>query len=143
MQRVIKRNEFEFRIDTAFDEVIQNCRLIKRKGMDGTWISDSIVAAYTQLHQLGHVHSAEAWQDGRLAGGLYGVQLGKIFFGESMFSKATNASKFAFIQLVETLKQQGVVLIDCQVYTAHLESLGARMIKRKKFIEMLGAQSFL
>lgn len=143
MRRIMKSNEFEFRVDTAFDDVIQNCSDIKRKGMDGTWISDEVVEAYTTLHKLGYVHSAEAWHSSKLVGGLYGVSLGKIFFGESMFSLKSNASKFAFIKWVELLKEQGTVLIDCQVYTAHLQSLGAGMIPREQFISILERYCFL
>jgi leucyl/phenylalanyl-tRNA--protein transferase len=141
MQRVIKKEEFTFKADTAFSEVIQNCGRVKRKGMDGTWISDDIIEAYTGLHYSGYAHSAEAWQGDKLVGGLYGLLLGKVFFGESMFNKATNASKFAFIKWVEVLKEKGVVLIDCQVHTEHLESLGARMIPREEFIEILREQA--
>jgi len=137
MQRIISREDFVFKVNTAFEEVIGNCSSVKRKGMDGTWITEDIVMAYTALHKLGYAHSAEAWQDGRLVGGLYGIKLGDIFFGESMFSKVSNASKFAFIELVGVLQQQGVKLIDCQVHTAHLESLGARMIPRALYIDML------
>ena len=137
MKQVIRRNEFEFKVDTAFREVINNCRAIEREGQDGTWITDTIVDAYTELHKIGYAHSAETWQNGELVGGLYGIKLGKAFFGESMFSKRSNASKFAFISWVEELKRQGVQLIDCQVYTEHLESLGARMIPRSEFIEIV------
>ncbi|MCW3123348.1 MAG: leucyl/phenylalanyl-tRNA--protein transferase, partial [Flavipsychrobacter sp.] len=137
MRQVIKHKEFEFRVNTAFEDVIHNCSAITRNGMDGTWITNEIVEAYTQLHQLGYAHSAEAWRDGALVGGLYGVKLGNIFFGESMFSKQSNASKFAFISWVEVLKSQGVRLIDCQVHTPHLESLGAEMIPREDFIKLL------
>jgi leucyl/phenylalanyl-tRNA--protein transferase len=137
MQQLIKKKKFEFRVDTAFEEVIHNCRKIKRRGMDGTWISEEVAQAYTQLHHIGYAHSAEAWHEGKLVGGLYGVKLGKVFFGESMFSKESNASKFAFINWVLALKGQGIALIDCQVHTAHLESLGAKMIPRAKFIELL------
>jgi leucyl/phenylalanyl-tRNA---protein transferase len=137
MQRIINRGEFEFKVDTAFEEVIGNCSAIIRKGMDGTWITEEMITAYTQLHQLGFAHSAEAWQDGNLVGGLYGVRLGSIFFGESMFSKVSNASKFAFINMVKLLQAQGVQLIDCQVHTTHLESLGAKMISRKRFMKIL------
>jgi leucyl/phenylalanyl-tRNA--protein transferase len=93
--------------------------------------------AYCQLHELGHAHSAETWKDGKLVGGVYGVKMGKVFFGESMFSKETNASKFAFIKYVNHLKDEGIELIDCQVYTEHLESLGATMIDRDEFINLL------
>jgi leucyl/phenylalanyl-tRNA---protein transferase len=137
MQRIIKRNEFVFSVDTAFNEVITNCSMIEREGQDGTWITGAIIDAYTTLHKVGYVHSAEAWQHGELVGGLYGVRLGNIFFGESMFSKKSNASKFAFIKWVQLLERQGVVMIDCQVYTEHLESLGAGMIRRTEFIEIL------
>ncbi len=137
MKQVIKRNEFEFRFDTAFEDVITNCSHIYRKGQDGTWIGDDIIDAYTALHQLGYAHSAEAWQNGVLVGGLYGVLLGKVFFGESMFSFAPNASKFAFIQWVTHLAAQSIQLVDCQLHTAHLESLGAKMVSRSLFIELL------
>lgn len=137
MQQLLKRSAFDFRIDTAFEQVVRNCRQASRKGQDGTWISEEIVTAYSKLHQLGYAHSAEAWKDGELVGGLYGIRMGKMFFGESMFSKVSNASKYAFIRYVRQLQQEGVELIDCQVYTEHLESLGARMIPRKLFIDFL------
>ncbi len=137
MQRTIKKGSFEFTVNEAFEEVIANCAGAKRKGMDGTWIGNDIIDAYTALHRLGYAHSAETWENGILVGGLYGILLGNVFFGESMFSKADNASKFAFIMWVQELKARGIVLIDCQVYTAHLESLGARMISRTDFMEML------
>jgi len=109
-----------------------------RKGEDGTWISNDIAKAYTALHELGFAHSAETWYKGELVGGLYGVLLGKVFYGESMFSLVSNASKYAFISWVQLLKEKGIGLIDCQVYTPHLESLGARMISRKSFMEIIG-----
>ena len=137
MRQLLKREHFEFRIDTAFETVIYNCSRMPREGQDGTWISDEVITAYTALHQLGYAHSAEAWYDGELVGGLYGVLLGRVFFGESMFSHKSNASKYAFIKWVEVLKANGIVLIDCQVYTEHLESLGATMISRADFIEII------
>lgn len=137
MKQVIKKGIFEFRTDTAFKEVIEHCQFAERPGQDGTWINDDMITAYTKLQEMGYVHSAEAWKDGELVGGLYGVRLGNIFFGESMFSKVSNASKFAFIKYVQQLQEEGVGLIDCQVYTEHLESLGAEMIPRAKFIEIL------
>jgi leucyl/phenylalanyl-tRNA---protein transferase len=137
MKQLLRRNAFGFRTDTAFGQVIANCRHTPRADQDGTWIGNDVQQAYTTLHQLGYAHSAEAWQDGQLVGGLYGVRLGNVFFGESMFSHRSNASKYAFIKYVEQLKQEGVVLIDCQVYTPHLESLGARMIDRKDFLYLL------
>jgi len=137
MQTVLNNGHFRFTINKAFDKVIAQCKTTTRKGQDGTWIQPEIIKAYTALHQPGVAISAETWKDGILVGGLYGVLLGKIFFGESMFSTVSNASKFAFIHFVRQLQQQGIVLIDCQVYTAHLESLGARMIERKLFSEIL------
>ena len=140
MQTVLNNGSFRFTINKAFDKVIANCKSITRKEQDGTWIQPEVIAAYTKLHQLGFAVSAEAWKDGELAGGLYGILLGKIFFGESMFSKQSNASKFAFINFVKYLQKQGIVLIDCQIYTSHLESLGAKMIDRKLFSEILAKE---
>ena len=137
MKALIKKNAFEFRINTAFGEVIHDCKETKREGQDGTWINENVEAAYTALHEMGFAHSAEAWKDGKLVGGLYGIRLGKVFFGESMFSNESNASKFAFIKYVELLRAEGVLLIDCQIHTEHLESLGAKMIMRQQFIQLL------
>ena len=137
MKTLLKNNAFDFTINKSFSEVIENCSLAERPGQDGTWITAEIKSAYAALHQDGFAISAEAWVDNELAGGLYGVKLGKVFFGESMFSKISNASKYAFIKLVGHLQQQGLELIDCQVYTEHLETLGARMINRKEFLELL------
>lgn len=137
MQQLIKKNAFEFTINKAFREVIGNCQQINREGQNGTWITSDVLEAYTAFHQAGFAHSAEAWKDGELVGGCYGVRMGNVFFGESMFSKVSNASKFAFISYVQQLISEGVQLIDCQVYTAHLESLGARMIPRTQFIQLL------
>ena len=137
MNKILKQNKFQFTTNTVFTQVIQNCKTVSRKDQDGTWITPAIQQAYTQLHQRGYATSAEAWINGELVGGLYGVRLGNIFFGESMFSKVSNASKFAFINYVKQLQSEGVVLIDCQVYTAHLESLGAVMIDRKEFLRIV------
>jgi leucyl/phenylalanyl-tRNA---protein transferase len=137
MKQLLRRNTFEYRTDTAFSEVIGNCKTIARRDQESTWITDEVRSAYTRLHAAGYAHSAEAYYEGQLAGGLYGVRLGKVFFGESMFSKVSNASKFAFIRYIHELREQGVALIDCQVYTEHLESLGARMIPRDQFIALL------
>ncbi|MCX6201229.1 MAG: leucyl/phenylalanyl-tRNA--protein transferase [Bacteroidetes bacterium] len=137
MKQVIKRQEFEFKTNTAFDQVIANCKKIKRAGQQGTWITPAVEKAYNILHQLGIAHSAEAWKGGTLVGGLYGIKMGKLFFGESMFSNQSNASKFAFISYVKQLEAEGIVLIDCQVYTEHLESLGAEMIDRDLFKQLL------
>ena len=137
MKQLIKKEEFQFTINKAFEEVINNCKTIDRKGQEGTWITNEVKKAYTLLHKKGIAHSAEVWKNGVLAGGLYGIRLGKVFFGESMFSKQSNASKYAFIKYTEYLNEEGVEIIDCQVYTEHLESLGARMIPRKEFISLL------
>jgi leucyl/phenylalanyl-tRNA--protein transferase len=137
MQKIIRQNKLRFSINTAFTGVIQNCKSISRKGQNGTWITSAIQKAYTKLHEEGYALSAETWLNNELVGGLYGVKIGNIFFGESMFSKISNASKFAFICLVRQLQKEGVLLIDCQVYTEHLESLGGVMIDRKDFIELV------
>ncbi len=137
MKQVIKRQEFEFKTNTSFDQVIAYCKKIKRAGQQGTWITPAVEKAYNILHQLGIAHSAEAWKGGKLVGGLYGIKMGKLFFGESMFSNQSNASKFAFISYVKQLEAEGIVLIDCQVYTEHLESLGAEMIDRDLFKQLL------
>lgn len=137
MKQVIAKNTFEFRVNSSFKDVITNCKNINRKEQDGTWINNDVIDAYSKLHNLGFADSVEAWQDDKLVGGLYGIKLGNVFFGESMFSHKSNASKFAFIKYVEELLKEGIVLIDCQIYTEHLESLGARMISRKDFMMML------
>ncbi|HEY4155749.1 MAG TPA: leucyl/phenylalanyl-tRNA--protein transferase [Puia sp.] len=134
MKQVLKKGELEFSIDRNFNDVISACKTVSRRGQEGTWITEDMRNAYLNLHMQGYAHSAEAWLNGDLVGGLYGVRIGNIFFGESMFSKLTNASKFAFIRYVRQLQSEGVELIDCQVYTAHLESLGARMIPRPDFL---------
>ena len=137
MKNVINKNLFRFSVDKDFAGVIKNCRAIKRKDEAGTWISDKIEEAYTRLFEKGFAHSAEAWQNNRLVGGLYGVLLGKVFFGESMFAHKDNASKFAFIKMVEVLENNGIELIDCQIYTKHLESLGGEFIERAEFVSLL------
>lgn len=137
MKQLLKRDVFEFRINTDFTGVITNCKTVARRGQESTWITDEVRAAYTRLHHAGYAHSAEAWQDGKLVGGLYGIRLGKVFFGESMFSTVSNASKYAFISYVHRLREEGIELIDCQVYTEHLESLGAKMIPRNDFTALL------
>ena len=136
MKRLIRQKKHTISCDTQFFEVIQNCSTIKRKNEDGTWISDQIIEAYTLLHQLGIAHSIEVNnQNGDLVGGLYGVSIGDIFYGESMFSKESNASKIAFIHLSEFLKQQNFKLIDCQITNPHLTSLGTYEILREDFIK--------
>jgi leucyl/phenylalanyl-tRNA---protein transferase len=137
MKTVLQNGKYRFTTNRAFEQVIQNCKTVSRHGQDGTWISAAMQKAYTTLHQLGYAHSAEAWQDGELIGGLYGIRLGNLFFGESMFSLKPNASKFAFINYVRQLQKENIQLIDCQLHTKHLESLGARMIPRELFTQML------
>ncbi len=137
MKAIFKKEIFTFTINKAFKEVIQHCKKNSRPDQEGTWITDEIERAFLKMHQLGHAHSAEAWQDGKLVGGLYGIKSGKVFFGESMFSLVSNASKFAFISYCHILKKEGIELIDCQVHTEHLESLGAEMIPREEFISTL------
>lgn len=137
MQQVVKKQHFQFSTNKAFKAVIKACSTVPRNGQDGTWITNEMQEAYLHMHQLGYAHSAEAWLNNELVGGLYGIRLGNVFFGESMFSNVSNASKFAFIQYVQQLQKENVQLIDCQLHTNHLESLGASMIPRKKFIDLL------
>lgn len=132
-----RMKHFEIRYNTAFKEVIQECGNIPREGQEGSWIIPSIVEAYSALHDMGYAHSIEAWQEGKLVGGLYGVMIGKMFFGESMFAKVNDASKVAFADLVNRLKELGCEMIDCQVPTQHLKSLGAREISREEFMREL------
>ena len=141
MKQLLKKQTFEFSINGDFNSVISQCKSIARRGQDGTWITEEMRNAYNDLHFAGYAQSVEVRLNGELVGGLYGIRLGKIFFGESMFSRYSNASKYAFIRYVEQLKSEGVELIDCQVYTAHLESLGARMIPRPQFLNLV--KSFL
>jgi len=136
MKPVLQRNLFTITCDRSFREVVEACRKPRKKQRE-TWITDEMVTAYCRLHEQGFAHSAEAWLEGTLAGGLYGVSLGGCFFGESMFTRVSNASKAAFITLTRTLRQLGFVLIDCQVYTDHLRSLGAKMIPRHLFLDFL------
>ena len=137
LRSIIKKGIFTITFNQNFEEVISNCKTAIRAGQDGTWISSDMVAAYCELHQRGMAKSVEVWQDGKLVGGLYGIDLGHIFCGESMFSKVSNASKVAFVALVENLKQHNYQLLDCQVYNDHLASLGCREIPRADFMKML------
>lgn len=138
LEKRLRRADYEIRFDTAFREVMQACAGTPRPDQDGTWIVPEIVDAYCRLHQLGHAHSVETWMDGQLAGGLYGVAIGRMFYGESMFHRVTDASKLAFVHLVRYLQQHGFGMIDCQMKTAHLASFGAREIPRQAFAEQLG-----
>lgn len=134
MRQVLKSDRFRVTLDQKFTDVIDACSSAGRKGQDGTWITDDMKQAYIRLHKEGHARSVEVWKDEKLAGGLYGVQVGEVFCGESMFSKVSNASKVALISLCNTDKYK---LIDCQVYTEHLESMGARMISREEYLSIL------
>jgi leucyl/phenylalanyl-tRNA--protein transferase len=136
LRKRIREGRFEIRVDTAFDDVMAACAE-PRDGQAGTWITAAMRRAYGDLHRLGYAHSVEAWRDGCLAGGLYGVAIGRVFFGESMFARATDASKVALAHLVATLREQGVPIIDCQQQTSHLASLGARPIPRAEFAAIL------
>lgn len=137
MKQLLKRDVFEFTINTSFEAVIKECSEMKRKDQFGTWITSAMRKSYLDLHTEGIAISAETWSNGKLVGGLYGVMSGKVFCGESMFSKESNSSKFALIRFTDYLRNIGIKLIDCQVYTEHLESLGARMIPRKSFLQFL------
>ena len=137
MRNVINQRKFKVTFNTAFRDVILNCKKISRKDQPGTWITDKMVEAYCKLHELGIAKSVEVWQDDELVGGLYGVDLGHIFCGESMFSKVSNTSKLAFIYLVKKLEKENYKLLDCQVYNTHLESLGADEISRTEFLKYL------
>ncbi|WP_396177870.1 leucyl/phenylalanyl-tRNA--protein transferase [Flavobacterium sp.] len=137
MRSILRKNIFTVTFNKDFRAVISNCSTIKRDGQRGTWITDEMIEAYIKLHELGFAKSVEVWQNNELVGGLYGIDIGHIFCGESMFSKVSNASKVAFITLVQNLQIRKYTLIDCQVHNDHLESLGAREIERAAFIEML------
>ena len=137
MRSILRKEVFTVTFNKDFRAVISNCSQISRNGQQGTWISEEMIEAYVKLHELGYAKSVEVWQNNDLVGGLYGIDLGHIFCGESMFSKVSNASKVAFITLVEKLKIRKYKLIDCQVHNDHLESLGAREIYRAEFMELL------
>ena len=137
LTKTLRNRRFEVRVDTAFCDVMLACSQVSREGQSGTWISKQMIAAYVELHRLGIAHSFETWIAGELAGGLYGVALGRVFYGESMFSKQTDASKIAFVYLVRQLRRWNFGLIDCQMKTGHLASLGAREIPRQEFSALL------
>jgi leucyl/phenylalanyl-tRNA--protein transferase len=137
MQKILNRRIFSISFDKDFSGVISGCAGAERSGQNGTWISADIIEAYTELHRLGWAHSAEAWLDGELAGGCYGIRLGRAFFGESMFSRKPNASKAAFLTLANSLFEDGVAFIDCQVPTNHLRSLGGEELGRNEFLALL------
>ncbi len=135
MKKLLKKNTYKISFDTCFRDVISNCSNLRRES--GTWITNDMIEAYCKLHELGYAHSVEAWYEDKLVGGLYGISIGKCFFGESMFSTMSNASKAAFITLCKKLEEKEYVMVDCQVYTEHLESLGAVNISREKFLEIV------
>jgi leucyl/phenylalanyl-tRNA--protein transferase len=132
----LRRGKYEFSVDRAFPAVVDACAA-PRAGERGTWITPAMRAAYRELHRLGIAHSAEIWMEGHLTGGLYGLAIGRVFFGESMFHRVSNASKLAFVLLAHLLREANYMLIDCQVHTHHLQSLGAREIPRRQFAMLL------
>lgn len=137
MRSVLKSGRFRITFDQDFPAVIEACARIPREGQASTWITPDMKAAYLELHHYGYAHSVEVWENDQLVGGLYGECLGNMFFGESMFTRVSNASKVGFITLVHTLEKHGFPMIDCQVYTPHLASLGAREIPRSQFLAQL------
>ncbi len=137
MKKVLKSDRFRLTRNTCFEKVIEYCSQIKRTGQKGTWITARMIEAYIELHKKGHAKSYEVWENDQLVGGLYGIDLGHVFCGESMFSTVSNASKFAFIKLAQELEANKYTLIDCQMYTAHLESMGAEEMPRKEFVNFL------
>jgi leucyl/phenylalanyl-tRNA--protein transferase len=134
LAKTLRRGNYEVRMDSAFADVVAACAQNVRDGQTGTWITSSIQDAYLRLHELGHAHSVETWIDGQLVGGLYGIAIDRVFFGESMFAHASDASKIALVHLCRYLEQRGFVVIDCQMETQHLASLGARPIPRRTFV---------
>lgn len=137
LERIIRQGRLQVTLDRAFNEVIRACSETRMKRGEGTWLTLEMIEAYTKLHYLGKTHSVETWQGDRLVGGLYGIAIGRIFFGESMFTKVSNASKVAFVTLVRQLSEWGFAMIDCQVTTWHLLSFGAKEIPRSFFLERI------
>ena len=137
LARTLRNTDFQISFDQDFSRIINSCAAVRRENGEGTWISTDMQTAYEELHQQGYAHSVECWLDGELAGGLYGVQLGKVFFGESMFTKISNGSKASLVALITHLQQQGVALIDCQMTTNHLLTFGAREIEGSEFRRLL------
>lgn len=137
LKKVLKKNKFEIRFDENFEDVIKMCATVKRKGQDGTWITTEMIEAYTNLHKIGIAHSVEAYIDNKLVGGLYGVSIGRAFFGESMFHIVSDASKVAFVYLVKKLQEWKFDIIDCQQATVHMARFGAIEIPRNQFLDIL------
>lgn len=138
MKQVIQKNTFQISLNQAFEQVIRNCQKVSRRGQRDTWITEEMLEAYHRLYHLGLAHSVEVWKDHELVGGLYGINLGTVFFGESMFHKTSNASKYALIQLIEAFPFS---MIDCQVYTKHLASIGASTLALSSFTSLLVKES--
>lgn len=132
LKKIIAKNVFDLRVNTAFESVIRAC-----SERDETWISEDIIAVYTQLHRMGYAHSVEAWLDGKLVGGLYGIAIGSAFFGESMFSNVSNASKVAYVHFTKRLQERGFTLLDSQYINPHMESLGAVLISKSRYYTLL------
>jgi len=139
IRNLLNQNKFKVTFNQNFRDVILGCKQIDRPGQDGTWLSDDFVESYTKLHVMGIAKSVEVWQDDELAGGLYGIDLGHVFCGESMFSKVPNASKIAFVSLINYLKENNYKLLDCQVHNDHLEKLGAFEVSRDVFMRVLNS----
>lgn len=137
LARVLRKKRFQVTVDQAFLDVMMNCAGVRRKLEEGTWIVPEMVEAYHRLHVMGYAHSVESWYEGKLVGGLYGVSLGRVFFGESMFTEMTDASKVALVHLVAFLQRRGFLMIDCQITTSHLQRFGAREISRREFLTRL------
>lgn len=137
MAKRLRKADYEIRYDSAFREVMLACSDTPRPNQDGTWITQEVIEGYCRLHDLGYAHSVETWIDGKLAGGVYGVAIGRMFYGESMFHHVTDASKLAFVHLVQRLRQEGYSMMDCQMKTSHLASLGAYEISREEFSQRL------
>jgi leucyl/phenylalanyl-tRNA--protein transferase len=138
LRKRMRRSPYEIRADTAFEQVMLGCRDVPRPGQDGTWITPAMIAGYGALHRLGFAHSVEAWRDGQLVGGLYGVSIGRMFTGESMFARAPDASKIAFATLLGNLVEWDFAFVDCEVYTDHLARFGAEEWPRRRFLKALG-----
>jgi len=143
MRKVLRSDQFQLTVNTCFENVIDRCSHIKRSGQNGTWITTEMIDAYIELHKKGYATSYEVWENERLVGGLYGIDIGHIFCGESMFSTVSNASKFAFIRLAQDVEAKNYKVIDCQMHTEHLERMGASEIPRNSFIDLLKRNSSL
>lgn len=141
-RNLLNRGKFTVTADTCFTEVIDHCQKVPRPGQQGTWLNEELKEALKELHRQGYAHSIECFEDGELVGGLYGLSMGRMFFGESMFSLVSNASKIAFIRMNQTLEKLNFSLVDCQIYNPHLESLGAYEIPREEFLAMLKSNPF-